>query len=288
MTATNNWLENLGKDILDTLNSFNDVKYPIYVPSKGRADVKLTTKALDDVDLVYYVFVVPQDADAYLKEYNKHQVVVMKKDNQGIGYVRNACKEHSISIGADYHWQVDDNIKDFRVREDGKNVVKNTRNVFAAAEHYMSHFDNIGIGSLSHTIFAFAKNTHVSINRQAYSCVLVNNSLNIWYRHDCIEDTDYSLQVLDKGYCTILFNKLLMGKAATGQYKGGNTDTVHAGDGRLIRSKKLQEYWPGAFKLVKKKERWHVAPSRVWDRYPQMPKGPNVDFNGNNLDDFFG
>ena len=288
MTATNNWLENLGKDILDTLNSFYDVKYPIYVPSKGRADVKLTTKALDDVDLVYYVVVEPQDADAYLKEYNKHQVVVMKKDNQGIGYVRNACKEHSISIGADYHWQVDDNIKDFRVREDGKNVVKDTRNVFAAAEHYMSHFDNIGIGSLSHTIFAFAKNTHVSINRQAYSCVLVNNSLNIWYRHDCIEDTDYSLQVLDKGDCTILFNKLLMGKAATGQYKGGNTDTVHAGDGRLIRSKKLQEYWPGAFKLVKKKERWHVAPSRVWDRYPQMPKGPNVDFNGNNLDDFFG
>tara|TARA_B000000557_G_scaffold256337_1_gene248418 strand:- start:657 stop:1523 length:867 start_codon:yes stop_codon:yes gene_type:complete len=287
MPATNDWLENLGQQVVDNLESFQTVNYPIYVPSKARADVKLTTQALADVGLDFYVVVEPQDAGLYLKHYDMKQLVIMEMNDQGIGYVRNACKKHSISIGADFHWQVDDNIKDFRVREGGKNVVKNTRNVFAAAEHYMSHFDNIGIGSLSHSIFAFARNTHVSVNRQAYSCVLVNNSLDIWYRHDCIEDTDYSLQVLDKGYCTILFNKLLMGKAATGQYKGGNTDTVHAGDGRLIRSRKLQEYWPGAFKVVKKKERWHVAPSRVWDKFPQMPKGPNVDLNTNTLDDFF-
>jgi len=287
MPATNDWLENLGQKVLDNLETYQEVIYPIYVPSKARSSIKLTTKALADVGLHFYVVVEPQDADDYRNEYPEAQIVVMEKDNQGIGYVRNACKEHSISIGADFHWQVDDNIKDFRIRENGKNVVKNTRNIFAATEYYMSHFDNIGIGSLSHTIFAFAKNTHVSINRQAYSCVLVNNSLDIRYKIDCIEDTDYSLQVLDKGYCTILFNKLLMAKAATGQYKGGNTDTIHAGDGRLIRSRKLQEYWPGAFKLVKKKERWHVAPSRIWNKFPQMPKGPNVDFNMNTLDNFF-
>lgn len=288
MPATNNWLEKKGQEVLDNLESYTDVKYPIYVPSKARSQVKLTTQTLADVGLHFYVVVEPQDAEEYYKEYPKDQIVVMEKNDQGIGYVRNACKEHSISIGADYHWQVDDNIKDFRIREGGKNVVKNTRNIFAATEYYMSYFDNIGICSLSHTMFAFAKNTHVSINRQAYSCVLVNNSLDIKYREDCIEDTDYSLQVLSRGYCTILFNKLLMAKAPTGQYKGGNTDTVHAGDGRLKRSRKLQEYWPGAFKVVKKDERWHVAPSRVWDKYPQMPKGPNVDFNGNTLDDFFG
>ena len=284
---TNDWLENLGQKTINNLNNYNEIKYPIYIPSKARSEIKLTTKCLTDVDIPFYVVVEPQDAEDYHKEYSENQIVVMEKNNQGIGYVRNACKKHSISIGADYHWQIDDNIKDFRIRENNKNVVKNTRNVLSAAENYISHFDNIGAASLSHTIFAFARNTHISINRQAYSCMLINNKLDIWYRNDCIEDTDYSMQVLTEGYCTILFNKLLMGKAATGQYKGGNTDTVHAGDGRLIRSRKLQEYWPGAFKVVKKKERWHVAPSRVWDRFPQMPKGPNIDFNGNTLEQFF-
>ena len=285
--TTNDWLENLGQETINNLNNYNKIKYPIYVPSKARSEIKLTTKCLADNNISFYVVVEPQDADDYHKEYSENQIVVMEKNNQGIGYVRNACKKHSISIGADYHWQIDDNIKDFRIRENNKNVVKNTKNILAAAENYISHFDNIGAASLSHTIFAFARNTHVSINRQTYSCMLINNKLNILYRHDCIEDTDYSMQVLTEGYCTILFNKLLMGKAATGQYKGGNTDTVHAGDGRLMRSRKLQEYWPGAFKVIKKKERWHVAPSRVWDKFPQMPKGPNINFNGNTLEQFF-
>lgn len=287
MAKTNEWLEKKAQKIIDNLNSQKEVKYPIYVPSKARSEIKLTTKALNDVNLHFYVVVEPQDAADYYKEYPEDKIVVMEKNDQGIGYVRNACKDHSLSIGADYHWQVDDNIKDFRIRENGKNVIKNTRNVFSAAENYISHFDNIGICSLSHIMFAFTKDTHIAINKQAYSCVLVNNSLDIRYREDCIEDTDYSLQVLDKGYCTILFNTLIMNKAATGQYKGGNTDTVHSGEGRLNRSRKLQEYWPGAFKLVKKDERWHVAPSRVWDRYPQMPKGSDVDFNGNDLSEFF-
>ena len=284
---TNDWLENFSQEILDKLDTYTKVKYPIYVPSKARSDLKLTTQALEDVGLHFYVVVEPQDAEDYLKQYPENQIVVMEENDQGIGYVRNACKKHAFSLGAKYHWQIDDNIKDFRIRENNKNVVRDTRNILAAAEHYVDKFDNIGIASLSHTMFAFARNTHVSINRQAYSCVLVNNTLNIWYRHDCIEDTDYSLQVLDMGYCTILFNKLLMGKATTGQYKGGNTEAVHAGDGRLNRSLKLQEYWPGAFKLIEKKGRVHVAPSRIWSKFPQMPTGPGIDFNGNSLNQFF-
>jgi|TARA_B110000908_G_C10257923_1_gene456928 hypothetical protein len=284
---TNDWLENFSQEVLDNLSTYTDIKFPMYIPSKARSDLKLTTKALADVGIQFYVVVEPQDYDDYLNHYDASQLVKMDENDQGIGYVRNACKQHSISIGAEYHWQLDDNIKDFRVRENNKNVVKDTRNVLSATEHLVTRFDNIGIASLSHVMFAFARNTHLTINRQAYSCVLVNNKLDINYRNDCIEDTDYSLQVLDSGYCTILFNRLLMSKAATGQHKGGNTEAVHAGDGRLKRSKALQKYWPGAFKLVEKKGRLHVAPSRVWDRFEQMPKGPDVDFNGNDLSDFF-
>ena len=79
----------------------------------------------------------------------------------------------------------------------------------------------------------------------------------------------------------VLFNKLLMNKATTGQYKGGNTDISYSGDGRLVRSRGLQDFWPGDFKIIRKNESWRIAPSRVWDKFPQLPKGSNIDFNGN-------
>ena len=48
---TNDWLENFSQEILDKLDTYTKVKYPIYVPSKARSDLKLTTQALEDVAL---------------------------------------------------------------------------------------------------------------------------------------------------------------------------------------------------------------------------------------------
>jgi len=280
MPKSNEYLEYLGEEIMDTFSEWTEVKYPIYVPSKGRSSVKLTTKALDDAELNYLVVIEPQDVDDYKKEYPSEKLLVMDKNDMGIAYVRNYCKQHSKDK---FHWCIDDNIKDFKIRENDKNVTKPTRNVLGAAERYIKQFDNIGAVSLSHHMFAFAKNSHVSVNKQVYSCALINNDLDIWYRNDCVEDTDYSMQILTKGYCTILYNKLLMNKAATRQYKGGNTDSEYAGEGRLKRSQGLQNHWPGDFKVVKKKEEWRIAPSRVWDKFTQMPKGPHINLNKNTL-----
>ena len=69
MAKTNEWLEKKAQKIIDNLNSQKEVKYPIYVPSKARSEIKLTTKALDDVNLHFYVVVEPQDAADYYKEY---------------------------------------------------------------------------------------------------------------------------------------------------------------------------------------------------------------------------
>ena len=98
MPATNDWLENLAQKILNNIETYQEVKYPIYVPSKARSNIKLTTKALADVGLDFYIVIEPQDADDYRNEYSEAQIIVMEKNDQGISYVRNACKKHSISI----------------------------------------------------------------------------------------------------------------------------------------------------------------------------------------------
>ena len=40
MPATNDWLENLAQKILNNIETYQEVKYPIYVPSKARGNIK--------------------------------------------------------------------------------------------------------------------------------------------------------------------------------------------------------------------------------------------------------
>jgi hypothetical protein len=279
-------LEELSDDILNNLLKYEMVKYPIYVPSRKRPDVFLTTKALQDDGLFFYVVIEPQDEKDYLKYYPRHNLLIMPENDMGISYVRNFCKQHSKSL-AKFHWQIDDNISKFMIRDikNKKNRKHGAKNLLAAAEYVNDLFENIGISSLCHTVFAWSKKYNIDVNKQVYSCVLVNNLLDIDWRDGLIEDTDYSLQVLSKNYCTLLFNRLLIDKAVTMKLKGGNTEISHGGDGRLKRSLALQKQWPGVFKLTEHFENEQrnvkIAPSQVWKRFSQQPIEKNT--NSNNL-----
>jgi hypothetical protein len=261
----------------------HSVMYPVYVPSKGRADKRITTKFLEDAKISFYVVVEPQDAAKYLENYLPEQVLVMKENDQGIAYARNFCKEHSQFNGDKYHWQIDDNIHNLGYRSNGKNRKASAEYIMGTAEAFLNRFTNVGGASLSHTMFAFAKKNSLDINKQVYSCALFCNNVPCSWKHDVIEDTDYSLQLLSKGYVTFLFNRLIMNKMATGVLKGGNTEISHGGNRRLLRSQKLAEYWPGWFKITEQYGRVKVAPSRIWKTFTQDPilKGelakPNTD-----------
>ena len=106
-------------------------------------------------------------------------------------------------------------------------------------ENITDQYDNIGASGLCHTMFAFAKNKSVDVNKQVYSCILVNNNLDVKWRENVVEDTDYSLQILSQKYCTLLFNKILIEKEATKVGNGGNSNTDEF---RMNRSKGLQKY----------------------------------------------
>ena len=262
------------------------VSYPVYVPSKGRPTVKMTTKFLDEGGIPFYVVVEPQDAAAYKENYSPDKILVMDKNDQGIAYARNFCKDHSKSKGDAFHWQIDDNIHYLGYRANGKNHKGSAANIMGLAESFVNMFENVAAASLSHNMFAFAKNYSIDINKQVYTCALFGNNNDLKWRPDVIEDTDYSLQVLTAGYTTFLFNRLIMNKVATGVIKGGNTEISHGGNRRLLRSQALQKYWPGWFTITEQYGRVKVAPSRIWKTFKQEPKhiGETVD----NLSSFYG
>tara|TARA_R110000744_G_scaffold107013_8_gene203448 strand:- start:569 stop:1315 length:747 start_codon:yes stop_codon:yes gene_type:complete len=242
--------------------------YNIYIPSKGRADICTTPALFDDCILV----VEPQDAKSYQELHAN--VIVMEENDMGIAYARNWIKQYSIAQNEDYHWQIDDNIKSFKWRETDKNLPVPAINNLKQVETYVDQYDNIGAAGLKHALFAWTEKNEIDYNKQVYTCVLFNNNTNIWWKDGLIEDTDYSLQLLDAGYCTVIFNRLVMDKATTMSMKGGNTEISYGGDNRRIRAEGLQKAWPGVFKLSEQYGRVKVNPSRIWRTFDQRPGKP--------------
>lgn len=256
-------------------NPKDEVKYPIYIPSRKRSDSITTAKLFQAENLPFKIVIEPQDEADYRKHFADHELIVMDENDQGIAYARNFIKIHSRNNGDSFHWQFDDNIKNFAIRLNDKNTVVKTRTALNIIETVTDMYSNIGGSGIIHQAFAFAQTKSILVNRQIYTAMLLNNEPEAMFRKEPIEDTDYNMSILTAGYCTLLFCKILMNKATTMTMAGGNTEISHAGDGRLKRSLKLQEYWPNAFKIVEKKGEMRIAPSKVWASFTQRPKRKN-------------
>lgn len=250
------------------------VQHPIYIPSKARSATAMTPKTLKKEGIPFRLVVEPQDANSYRETYPDAEILVMDKNNQGIYYARNFIKQYSTSQGEKWHWQIDDNISNFAIRLNNKNVTSPANQVLSIAEKVTELYDNIGGSGIIHQAYAFAQSTQISVNRQIYTCMLLNNDVLLWFREGVVEDTDYSVQMLYQDWCTLLFTQLVMNKATTSKMAGGNTEMYESG-GRYTRAKRLEELWPGKFRAVQKKGSWRIAPSRVWSEFQQRPRRHN-------------
>ena len=251
------------------------VGHPIYIPSRQRSDTATTPRLLRDHGIPFLLMVEPRDADDYRAEFGDDRVVVMDESDQGIAYVRNACLDHAREAGHVFHWQVDDNIRSFGLRINNKNVNGHPGQAFWLIEQVVGKYSNIGGGGMKHQAFAFAENLPVSLNRQVYTSMLLRTDTKARFRDGLIEDTDYNLQMLYDGWCTFLFNRVIMNKATTMTMKGGNTEIHHSGSGRIDRAVGLQQQWPGIFKLKDSPTGPRIAPTRIWSTFPQRPQEAN-------------
>lgn len=248
------------------------VGHSVYIPSRGRAVTATTPRLMLQCGVPFKLVVEPDEVSEYSAQYGVDSVLSLPDEDQGVAFARNWIKRYSIQMGESHHWQIDDNIRRFAIRKNGKNIDYPAHEALSRIERCVEQYDNVGICSPSHSCFAFAAQSMVALNRQVYSCVLVNNSVGVWWRDDCVEDTDYSLQILKSGYCTILFSCVLMDKATTMSMGGGNTEIEYSGDGRERRSDGLMRLWPGFFKKTTQYGRSKILPSQVWSEFRQRPR----------------
>ena len=246
-------------------------EYPVYIISKGRWESRLTSKALERANIPYRIVVEPTEYDHYASVIDTNKILDLPFHDLGQGSIpaRNWVWEHSINEGHQRHWILDDNIRDFyRLHKNMKYRI-NSGTIFKAAEDFTNRYNNVALSGFQYELLAprLKKHPPFILNTRIYSCILIKNDLHYQWRGRYNEDTDLSLRVLRDGWCTVLFCAFLADKQATLQMKGGNTDELYQGDGRLEMAKSLQRQHPDVTKIVWKWGRWqHQVDYRPFKR----------------------
>jgi len=255
--------------------------HPVYIVSKGRADTMITSKSLSRMKVPHYIVIEPQDEESYeqaldkfkIRDYVTLIVAPFSNHGDGPGRARNFAWDHSISIGAEKHWVLDDNIADFYRLHKNYRIRVESGAIFKAAEDFVDRFENVPISGFQYRFFIAPNQSYPPYvkNTRIYSTLLISNDCKHRWRGRYNEDTDICLRVLKDGDCTIQFNAFLQGKAATQTVKGGNTeefyhkegveknhwvDGVNA-EGTRNKSEMLVRMHPDVATMVWRYKRWH-------------------------------
>ena len=239
-------------------------KYPIYIISKGRWEQRLTSKALELMNVPYSIVIEPQEYEYYSAVIDPKKILVLPFSNLGQGSIpaRNWVWEHSIKENHKRHWILDDNIRDFYRLH--KNIKYRVRSgvTFAVIEEFVDRYKNVALAGMQYEFLAPRRRKWdpFFLNTRIYSCILIDNSIPFRWRGRYNEDTDLSLRVLKRGYCTVLFRAFLADKVATMSSSGGNTDELYKQnelfDGRLEMARSLQKQHPDCVTIARKWNRW--------------------------------
>jgi len=248
-------------------------RFPLYIPSKGRADVATTPRVLDHMGLHYRIVVEPDEVEWYRSFFGDKvlELDMTYKDDfdmfwefpegssTGSGPARNFIWDHSISEGHDWHWIMDDNIRVFaRLHQNTRRPVGDGA-IFWAMEDFVLRYENVGMAGPTYWVFAPSRNAlpPFYLNTRIYSCNLIRNEIPMRWRGRYNEDTDLSLRMLKAGWCTVLFNAFLQDKMNTQVMGGGNTDAFYSAEGTLPKSQMLVDQHPDVAKLSWRYDRWH-------------------------------
>lgn len=249
-----------------------DSKYPICIPSKGRADCQTVSKRLDKLGVSYNFFVEETEEDWYCEHVGEENVVAMPFHDLGKGSIpaRNYIWEWAKEREYRRHWCLDDNLQRFQRTNINRRLSVEGGGYFRAMEDFVDRFENIAMAGPHEIGFMpdrGGSKVPYLFNSRIYSCILIDTNLPHRWRGKYNEDTDLSLRVLKDGYCTCLFRAFLMGKPSThsgssnkktGAMKGGNTDNVYnSEDYRMNFAKSLQKQHPDVVKIVWRYGRWH-------------------------------
>lgn len=270
-------------------------RYPIYIPSKGRAGRQLTSRHLDRLGVPHFIVVEEQELvdyeltkaplatllvlDPVFRKWHETCDDLGDTRSYGAGPARNFAWEHAIRSGAVRHWDVDDNIDGFfRLNLNLKTPVADGT-ILRVMEDFVDRYENVGIAGPNYFMFAPRKSVVPPFvaNTRIYSCSLIRNDIPFRWRLRMNEDTDLSLRVLKSGLATIQFNAFLQFKMTTQTMAGGYNSEFYAKEGTKWKSQMLVDQHPDIARIMWRFGRWHHYVDYSGFRKTKLRRRPGVE-----------
>lgn len=230
----------------------NNLKYPIYIISKGRWENPLTAKFLMKENIPFWIVVEPQEYEKYKTTIPEENIKVLPFSNLGLGSfpARNWCWEDSIELGYERHFLFDDNIRGFMKFKNKRISGEFTYEALTTLIKLTESYENVAISGFEYSGFVIPQscNKPFKYNVHVYSCMLILNKIPYRWRLKYNEDVDLCLQVLHDKYCTISLNYYCQQKTSTtAKMKGGNQSELYLNNNenkKLLKVKSLEMVWP--------------------------------------------
>lgn len=249
-------------------------RFPLYIPSKSRADTALTPRVLDEMGVPYRLVIEEHQYEAYNKFFPAEKLLILDPQYQkdydtfddlgltksvGPGAARNFIWDHSIAEGHKWHWVMDDNIMYFARLHKNQRMRVGDGTIFYAMEDFCLRYTNIAMAGPQYLMFApnRIKVPPYVTGTRIYSCNLIRNDTPFRWRGRYNEDTDLSLRMLKAGWNTVQFNAFLQHKVRTSTLGGGNTEAFYAAEGTMPKSQMLVDMHPDVARVVWRFQRWH-------------------------------
>jgi hypothetical protein len=251
-------------------------RFPVYIPSKGRADWAHTTHTLDRIRVPWLMVVEEPQWRDYRRRYPAERLLVLPHEYQdaydtcddlgdefpkGAGPARNFAWEHAKAEGHEWHWLMDDNIREFCYFNNNAITAAGDSMILAAMEDFCLRYENVGMAGPQYETFVAARERRTrpfTLNTRIFSCNLIRNDIEPRWHGRFNEDLMLSIAVLRAGWCTVLFDTMLQEKSTTQRTPGGYT-TEYKRLSTLPKSQLAVRKHGDIVRLVWRYGRWHHA-----------------------------
>lgn len=231
--------------------------WPVYIPSKGRAETITTARVLREGGVQAVIVAEPQEQAAYRLNNPLNNLLVLPQNNGGIVTVRNHILEHAKAAGHAWFWMMDDDIKGFYLVEQGKTHKRVAHAVLAFAQGIIEEQgEEAAQAALEYQQYAWAAKTPYKTNSYCDVCVAVAPGRvgHVRYRRELAlkEDRDFTLQLLNSGKRVVRVTHAAFTCPKNGSNKGGlHAEYAQAGR-EAAASLRMQAAWPGVCEAVTK------------------------------------
>lgn len=247
--------------------------YPVFVPSKGRAEKLLTVNLLGDVP--HSVVVEPQEYAAYVKHMPEANVICVDENDRGLAYVRNYILDMGRERGG-WFWMLDDDISGFYRVEARRNVRTPAGVALGAAQEILEGHPAVVQGSLEYQQYSWSARKAYVLNGYCDVCVCIDadRASMLYFREemDLKLDRDFTLQVLSMGYDTLRTSKVAFASPKNGSNTGG-LHSAYAQEGREEAvSRHMTSEWGGDVCQFRKKKDGRPDVKINWGHFRRTPE----------------